>query len=143
MTIKEKVKMLVAKYGTSSPFEIAEARKILIFKHPLGNILGYYTRHRRVQMIYLNSHVEDRHLQRFVCAHELGHATLHPEVNTPFLRRNTLFSVDKIEREANTFAVELLIPDDAVYRNEGCSTSREISTAYGVPPELIQLKRIH
>lgn len=52
------------------------------------------------------------HLQAFVCAHELGHALLHRNINTPFLSKNTLFSIDKIERQANTFAVELLLPDN-------------------------------
>ena len=48
-------------------------------------------------------------MQRTVCAHELGHAVLHTHANTPFLRKNTFFSVDKLEIEANTFAALLLI----------------------------------
>ena len=36
-----------------------------------------------------------------------GHSQIHPRVNTPFLRKNTLFSTDR-EVEANRFAVELL-----------------------------------
>lgn len=31
--------------------------------------------------------------------------------DSSILKRNTLFSIDKIERQANAFAVELLLPD--------------------------------
>jgi Zn-dependent peptidase ImmA (M78 family) len=33
---------------------------------------------------------------------------------TPFLRAKTRFSVEKLEVEANTFAVELLLSDDVM-----------------------------
>ena len=78
---------------------------------PLGNILGYYNINFRIKSIHLNSFA-DESLYPFICAHELGHAVLHPRISTPFLKKNTLFSIDKIERQANTFAVELLLPDD-------------------------------
>jgi Zn-dependent peptidase ImmA (M78 family) len=48
-----------------------------------------------------------------IAVHELGHAFLHQKANTPFLRKNTFFSDEKIEMEANTFAVELLVQDVA------------------------------
>lgn len=93
-------------------------------------------------MIHLNECLHDEPVwRRFVCAHELGHAVLHPKVNTPHLRKNTLFSVNRIEREANTFAVELLANDDAV-REYGYSTAREVAAAFGIPHEYISLKRL-
>lgn len=44
----------------------------------------------------------------FICAHELGYAIFHPDANTHFLKKNTLFSTESIELEANFFAVRLL-----------------------------------
>jgi Zn-dependent peptidase ImmA (M78 family) len=143
MRIRDTVKLLIAKYKSSDPFEIAKLRNILIFNWSLGNIFGYYTTRRRVQMIYLNTDIRDDYLRRFVCAHELGHAILHPKVNTPFMRQNSLFSVSKIEHEANEFAVELTIPDEALYEYQGsCLTVQEVATTYGVPQELAHLKKI-
>ena len=48
----------------------------------------------------------------FTCAHELGHALLHPNENTQFLMSHTYFSVDKLEMQANQFALELLLAPD-------------------------------
>ncbi|MGQ0440076.1 ImmA/IrrE family metallo-endopeptidase, partial [Bacillus sp. B-TM1] len=38
-------------------------------------------------------------MQRTVCAHELGHAVLHTHANTPFLRKNTFFSISNLSTE--------------------------------------------
>lgn len=141
MKVKNTVNKLVNKYGTNNPFELVSKHNILIYRKPLGNILGYYTTQRRVQMIYLNENIEEQQMERFVCAHELAHAILHPKLNTPFLRSNTLFSVDKVEREANTFAVELLVPDEDVYvLSDDCATVREAAVTYGLPHEFMRLK---
>lgn len=79
-------------------------------------------------------------MQRFVCAHELGHAVLHPGLNTPFMKANTLLSTDRIEREANTFAVELLMPDDVIREYE---TIHQAAAVCGVPEEVVLLKRVN
>ena len=78
-------------------------------------------------------------MQRFTCAHELGHAILHPNASTPFLRSKTLFSVDKLEIEANTFATTLLIPDSAI--TENCNlTAEQLSYLLGYEQSLIELR---
>jgi Zn-dependent peptidase ImmA (M78 family) len=69
----------------------------------------------------------------------LGHAVLHPRANTPFLKANTFFSVERIEREANEFAVELLMPDTVVREYQ---TIYEAAAACGVPEEVVRLKRV-
>ncbi|MGE7091255.1 ImmA/IrrE family metallo-endopeptidase [Lysinibacillus sp. NPDC048646] len=78
-----------------------------------------------------------------MCAHELGHAILHPDENTAFLKKNTLFSTDKIEIEANTFAVELLLPDE-LFKDQCCSgfTIYDAIAEKGVPIELLSFKSI-
>lgn len=100
---------LVQTHGTNSPTKIASERNITVLYEDLGkNTWGYYTCIRRIPVIHVNNRLQGFHLT-FAVAHELGHHFLHPGVNTPFLRGNTLFSVDKIEHEANHFALHLLI----------------------------------
>lgn len=94
-------------------------------------------------MIHINSTASQQD-QRFTCAHELGHVILHPNVNTPFLRRHTFYSVDRIEREANQFAVELLMPDELLYESKHEDfTVQEAGLIYGVPPGLEELKKLN
>ncbi|WP_425057663.1 hypothetical protein SCACP_21830 [Sporomusa carbonis] len=79
--------------------------------------------------------------KQFVCGHELGHAIKHSDMNTPFLKRHTLFSTDKIERQANTFAVELLLPDEILREYSDCSLYN-IAKNVGIPDKLIDLKTL-
>jgi Zn-dependent peptidase ImmA (M78 family) len=112
-SIKEIVKRLIKKHKSNDPFQIAKEKNIIILFAELGNTLGFYSSYKRIQFIHINNQLNEM-MQRFVCAHELGHAVLHPKSNTPFLRANTLFSVERLEVEANTFAVELLLPDETI-----------------------------
>lgn len=140
MWIKEKTNQLKKRYNTECPYEIASYLKIQVMQHDLHEeINGYYKYDRRNQYIVINDNL-DQNLQRVVCAHELGHAILHKHVNTPFMRNNTFLSVSKVEREANRFAAELLIPDS--YTTESCEqmTIQEIASIHNVPIELVQLK---
>lgn len=104
----ERINREIKKAKSNNPFEIAESKNIIIRYLPLGNTLGFYMKKYRQQIITLNSDMSE-YLMSFVCAHELGHALLHPDSNTPFLRKNTFLSGDRVEREANEFAVNLLL----------------------------------
>ena len=141
--IKQIVNKMIRKYKTNDPFEIADYTGITIIKEPLGSTLGYHSSYRRFRFIHINCDISKMD-QLFTCAHELGHNNLHPKANTPFLRANTLFSVDRIEREANTFAVELLIPDNFLraYSSTSC-TLEELVSMRGVPRELASLKKVY
>ncbi|GGB41364.1 ImmA/IrrE family metallo-endopeptidase [Lentibacillus populi] len=142
MWIKNIVDNLVKKYGTNDPFEIASAKNIYVLEHNLHEeIYGFYKYIRRNKFIYINSNLYQEE-KRFTCAHELGHSEIHPRVSTPFLKRNTLFSVDKIEVEANRFAVELLMPDDTLYKlSDTKMTINDAASLYGVPDEVLDLKK--
>lgn len=130
---------LAKKHKTNDPFEIAKQKGILVLFEPLGKTLGYYNRYKRISFIHIN-HSIDEALQKFVCAHELGHAVLHQNANTPFLKRNTFFSTSKIEVEANKFAAELLMPDDLLLEYSHL-TIYEIAMMANVPREVVHLKR--
>ncbi len=106
--IDEKISMVVKKCSTKNPYEIAKHCKIIVRHLPLGKVLGFYMYDSRVQIITLNNSM-DSHLEKFVMAHELGHAILHKNKNSPFLFKNTLFSKEETELQANYFAVKLLL----------------------------------
>ena len=72
---------------------------------------------------------------------------MHPLSNTPFLRNGTLFSVNKLEVEANQFAIDLLI-DDIEFKDlleNNMYTLNNLSDYYGVNLEIIEykLKRLY
>nr|WP_092074761.1 ImmA/IrrE family metallo-endopeptidase [Dendrosporobacter quercicolus]NSL49307.1 ImmA/IrrE family metallo-endopeptidase [Dendrosporobacter quercicolus DSM 1736]SDN12561.1 protein of unknown function [Dendrosporobacter quercicolus] len=137
--IKNIVVELVKKYKTNCPFALAKELNINITYEPLGQTMGYYTKDFRIKFIHINQHLIKKE-RIFTCAHELGHAVVHTNVNTPFLKRHTLFSVAKIEREANTFAVELLLPDSTLqeYQEASLYTLADIA---GIPKKLAELKK--
>lgn len=143
MWIKKIVEDLVKKYDTNDPFEIAAAKNIYVFEQDLHKeIFGFYKYIRRNKFIYINSNLSNED-KVFTCSHELGHSELHPRINTPFLKRKTLYSVDQIETEANRFAVELLLLDKSVYEyKESDFTINEIAGIYGVPNEVVHLKKL-
>jgi len=128
------------KHNTSCPFELAKCFNIHIIEWDLHEeIRGYYKYDRRNKYIVINSNLSDE-WKRIVYAHELGHAILHPRLNTPFMRKNTLFSIDKIECEANTFAAYLLTPDESLFDSHDQMTIYDIATLHNVPVKLAELK---
>lgn len=138
MYIKNTVDKLIERFKTNDPFELADYMGIIIIKEPLGSINGYYNKFVRQKFIHLNSNLDER-LQLFVCAHELGHAVMHPDANTPFLKNKTFYSVNKLERQANIFAATLLIDDDIFNRYAGESLDY-IAMVKKIPLELLKLR---
>lgn len=135
--MKDVIDGLVSEYGTQEPFQLAEQMGINIHYHELYRINGYYIVYRNVRNIVVNRSLP-KHLQRFVVAHELGHAILHPNVNA-LLLENTVFPTDRREREANTFAINLLLSDSMVYDNPD-RTIDDWASILGLPREVIELK---
>ena len=140
--IYEIVERLIKKYGTRNPFKLADLLGVVIVFEPLGSAYGYYSRTHRTKVIHINEKLP--YIQQyFTCAHELGHAVQHPNTSTIFLKKNTLFSTDRLEIEANTFAVELLLPDE-LFSNISDSDYNiyDVIKEKGVPEELLSLKSL-
>lgn len=131
MVIKKLVAQLIKKNGTSNPFKLAERMGITVVFEPLGSIYGYYSRSHRMKVIHINENLTSEK-QLTTCAHELGHAILHPDENTAFLISKTFFPTSKIEQEANEFMLALLF-------DKGCEviTIHEATEQYGVPEQLL------
>lgn len=110
MDTKGLVIELCKKYDTRDPLEIARQRKIIVQFEPLGGVYGYYSKSIRQQFLHINQDLS-RQETLFTLCHELGHAVMHPDLSTPFLRANTMYSVDKLELQANRFAVDLAYSD--------------------------------
>ena len=126
MNIKKFANDIANIHDTRNPFHIAAENDIHILYEELGKNLGYFSNLFRIKTIRINDHA-DPFLQPFICAHELGHALLHPHAG--------------IEKEANQFAVELLFPDELI----ACHPETDIynlARTFGIPYQLVYLKSI-
>nr|WP_304059048.1 ImmA/IrrE family metallo-endopeptidase [Enterocloster clostridioformis] len=141
LDIRGEVAYLKHYYKTKNPFDIIQAKNILLLSEELGLVRGYYNLVLRQKQIHINCNLEGVQRQ-FTVTHELGHAVMHPKSNTPFLLANTYQSVDKMEIEANKFAVEFLISDDTLYeylKYQEC-TIEQTARILGYQKELIELR---
>lgn len=141
MDIRKEVAYLKRYYKTDNPFDVIRAKNILLLYEELRLINGYYNFVLRQKQIHINCNLEGN--QRiFTATHELGHAIMHPKANTPFLLANTYQSVDKLEIEANKFAVEFLITDETLYEYLKYQeyTLEQVSRLLGYQKELIELR---
>lgn len=132
--IKEKVDHLIKVHETNDPYRIAKEKNIIVLHENLGSIFGYYNIVSRTQMIHINGNMNEQN-QLFTCAHELGHAILHPRENTPQLSKVTMRSELFIEREANEFATKLIISNS---KNEDYDfiSRYDVLDYYGIPYEM-------
>ena len=103
------VQELKEKYETRDPFRLCKALDILVLYVPLVRVNGFYQHFDGQDIIYINQDLNDDE-KTLVCAHELGHALLHTNVNTIFLETHK-FVENKYEREADAFAINLLYED--------------------------------
>lgn len=140
MDAKKKAVSLIRRFHTNDPFTLASALGIHILYSDLGGTWGCCTTYKRIKFIHINTEISEEK-QKFTCAHELGHAVLHPGLSLPYLRAHTLFSPAVYERQANTFAVELLLPDVLLQEYPECTLDRLAKFA-GLPPGMEIFKTI-
>lgn len=137
MDIQRRVYNLIRKYKTNCPFELAGYLNInVVFEHLPEGTRGFYDRVLRRRFIVLNKNLVYEE-QRFTCAHELGHDRIHSgaKMGYYFIEEHTLFNPGKIEREANVFAVKLLLGFSQPEEEE---TSEHFCMRHGIPKEMIQ-----
>lgn len=140
--IKRKINKLLEVYETNEPTELCDHLGVHITYEFLGeqDLLGYYINSGNYKFIVVHDQL-DYYDQRVVIAHELGHALLHPELNTSFLKNNTFQSTDKYEYQANVFASNLLLPDgfEKDVEFEGL-TVEQIAEVVAIPVALVKFK---
>lgn len=124
---------LVRKHKTKCPFGLAKSMNIEVWfeELPVG-VRGCYVKTLRRRFISINNNLSDE-WQKFVCAHELGHDRLHQGFGYYFIEQKTLFNPGKFERQANEFAIQLLLYNEPRDEDE---TNEIYLARNGVPREM-------
>lgn len=145
-TIASEVRKLKRKYEDCSPEQMCRNMGILIERIPMGkgdrDCKGFFITKSRIRMIVLNADLPESR-QRIVLAHELGHAVLHYRYSElrAFHDFELFDETSTYEYEANIFAAEYLLADEAVLEllNEDISFFGAARILH-VPPELLDFK---
>jgi Zn-dependent peptidase ImmA (M78 family) len=110
-------KQLIRRYQTRDPFTIAEERGIqILMRSDFKSQKGAFVVLQNISFIFINANLSE-HMQRLVCAHELGHALLHRTLgkNVGGVMEFEIFDIkDDTEYDANVFAANLLIDEEEV-----------------------------
>ena len=138
--VKRLVAYYVKKYNTRNPFELADYLGVEVQTGQLGESSGFYVFLKNHKCVFLNEDLEE-HERTLVMAHELAHSIMHRKENCYFIRNKTLMLNSKMEIEANTFAAELLIPDDLIYENPGMN-STQIARLVGYDEKIMEFKKL-
>lgn len=99
-------------YNTTDVYELCDYLKIKIIKLEPNKILlrdnesFYYRDYFGNEVIVIRNDL-DLPLEKFILAHELGHALLHPGAYEAAFNKN-LINTGKLEKQANYFAFKLL-----------------------------------
>ena len=105
------VSALEKKHGTADPFRICRGEGItVLYREDFRTLKGAFAALCGQPFVFINGTLSEA-MQRMVCAHELGHALLHGGEEKAFFSDADLPGCDRREREANTFAAELLLED--------------------------------
>lgn len=154
--VREKVeKILHNNFVTSPPVlphKIAESYglKVIFTTVPPQNnqiVSGFYD--VRSSTIYVNlEDPPDR--QTFTIAHEFGHVDLHkdlysrhPERYKVLLRGPLRAETDPLEREANAFAAQLLVPQMFLEKYSSKASIEELARLFIVSEEVIKFRLEH
>ncbi len=139
------VAQLRKRYQESDPVKLCEAMGIKLIFTSLGkaesSIKGFFLESKRIQTITINNDLSEI-LQKIIIAHELGHAVLHKRSGIHAFHDVGLFDESSIfEKDANLFAAEYLMEDEAVLKAlNGDSTFFSAASALYVPMELLDFK---
>lgn len=140
MTIKQKANSMARKYNSRNPLEIIKNLNVILVYYPLKDVRGFYQFFQKNNIIYIDDNLPENE-QIVVCAHELGHMLLHKNSNALFMDTRTHFVTTKYENEANTFAAELLIPDEIILENPNM-TKNQIARLTGYDEKIMEFKKI-
>ena len=107
------------------------------------NVSGFLDTNQNI--IYVNHH-EPIERQRFTIAHELGHWVLHHEIiekdpsQYEVLMRRPLAKedLDYLDKEANCFASNLLVPKHLLNDYKKYATHSELATLFMVSEEMVR-----
>ena len=136
--IKQLVNYYVRKFNTRNPYDLAKNLNVEVQIGELGSRAGCYMFLKNHKCVFLNEDLEENEM-RLVMAHELAHSIMHRKENCYFIRNKTLLLTSKMEIEANTFAAELLIPDELILENPDISAD-QIARIAGYDKKIMNFK---
>lgn len=142
--IVNQVELLIKKTGSRDPYAICDFLDYKIHYMDLQQRLkAYYFYQSRINNIIVDENVIEA-FRPVLIAHELGHGILHKEIAmmSGFQELEVLEkrSNQPLEYEANLFAAELLIEDDAVLKLLNEYTFFETASILNVPAALLDFK---
>lgn len=138
--IKQLVSYYVRKFNTRNPYDLAKYLNVEVQIGKLGNRAGCYMFLKNHKCVFLNEDLKENEM-RLVMAHELAHSIMHRKENCYFIRNKTLLLTSKMEIEANTFAAELLIPDELIFENPGLSAD-QLARIVGYDKKIMDFKHL-
>jgi Zn-dependent peptidase ImmA (M78 family) len=119
-----------------------------IFPDDFENVSGFINIEDDLPVMYVNAD-EPENRRKFTVAHELGHWVLHEDAIREDSRRAVLFRValgqankDPLEKEANAFAAELLVPTEFFERVKGDKSQNELADVFKVSAEVIGYRMV-
>lgn len=116
--------------------DILGAERIMYQERYIKSALGNLIRHKNSGRILINSTIKSNQQKRFIISHELGHWCMHKDFSV-FNCESNKFKVwskeiSNIEKEANWFASEFLMPTNKVksfIASESISIEQLINTS--------------
>lgn len=138
MNIKKKADELARRFQTRNPFEIIRGLNVILVFAPLIGTRAFYQYFQRNNIIYIDENLS-HHEQMFECAHEMGHMFLHKKANSIFMDTRTGFITNRYEKEADTFAMDLLVADNILSEYQEYSME-QLSRLLGYEQRLIELR---
>lgn len=135
--------ILIKRYDTRNPYDIAAELDITIQKRPFTEQLGVFTIVLHNKFIFIKDNL-DPVLENIVLLHELGHAMLHSKVQKKVMFQEFhLFNMklNRLEYEANVFASQIALPDDEIidYIHQGYDV-QQVASAMNSDINLVALK---
>ena len=138
MNIKKKADELARRFQTRNPFEIIRGLNVILVFAPLIGTRAFYQYFQSNNIIYIDENLS-RHEQMFECAHEMGHMFLHKKTNAIFMDTRTGLNTNRYEKEADTFAMDLLVGDNILAEYQEYSME-QLSRLLGYEQRLIELR---
>lgn len=143
--ICEAVERLKKKYQESDPVRLCRMMGIQLLYQDLGTdddaMKGFFLESHRIKTITINDRLPHV-IQKIILSHELGHAVLHKKTGIHAFHEVGLFDESSVlEKDANLFAAEYLLDDDAVLETLNAdNTFFSAASALYVPIELLDFK---
>ncbi len=102
-----------------------------------GNEALYIRNYFNTEVVFIRDDLPYQY-EKFILAHELGHALLHTEVYTAAFNKN-LINNGKLEKQANYFALKLLNIELDSINYEGYTMAQIAKTLYISEESLLEL----